>query len=127
MSFFGNIFKKKPGGTGLGNLIRGVVSKATGGALGTGKGIISQQDYDKKILPDVEYYSRYGQTKNGVVLPEYTSTAQIQPQVNTTTADPITEIKKSVVMTWVKSNWYFLVLPFGLVLYGVYTMIKKIK
>ena len=36
MGFFSNIFKKKKGGTFAGNLIRGVVSNATGGILGNG-------------------------------------------------------------------------------------------
>ena len=40
MSFLSNIFKKKPGGTALGNIIRGVVSHATFGLAGNGKNMI---------------------------------------------------------------------------------------
>lgn len=36
MSFFKNIFKKKPGGTFVGNLIRGVANKYSFGLLGNG-------------------------------------------------------------------------------------------
>lgn len=36
MGFFSNLFKRKPGGTLLGNLARGVLNKATGGILGNG-------------------------------------------------------------------------------------------
>lgn len=36
MGLFSNIFKKKPGGTMVGNLLRGVSSNFTGGMLGSG-------------------------------------------------------------------------------------------
>lgn len=36
MGFLSGLFKKKPGGTFFGNLIRGVTSSATGGMLGSG-------------------------------------------------------------------------------------------
>lgn len=39
MGFFGKIFKRKKGGTFVGNLIRSVSSKATGGILGNGSGL----------------------------------------------------------------------------------------
>ncbi len=39
MGFFSNIFKKKKGGTVVGNFIRGVASTATGGVLGSGVGL----------------------------------------------------------------------------------------
>lgn len=40
MAFLKGLFKKKPGGTFFGNLIRGVANKATGGILGTGAHMI---------------------------------------------------------------------------------------
>ena len=40
MGFLGNLFKKKPGGTLVGNILRGVASNATGGILGSGAGRI---------------------------------------------------------------------------------------
>lgn len=35
MAFF-DIFKRKPGGTGLGNTLRGITNRLTGGVLGNG-------------------------------------------------------------------------------------------
>ena len=37
MGFFKNIFKRKKGGTTVGNLIRGVASSVTNGAFGNGR------------------------------------------------------------------------------------------
>ena len=39
MGFLKGLFKKKPGGTGFGNFLRGVSSSVTGGALGSGRGL----------------------------------------------------------------------------------------
>lgn len=39
MGFFSKLFKRKKGGTFVGNLIRGVSSKYTGGILGSGAGL----------------------------------------------------------------------------------------
>lgn len=39
MGFLSGIFKRKKGGTFVGNLIRGAASKATGGILGSGAGL----------------------------------------------------------------------------------------
>lgn len=40
MSFLKNLFKKKPGGTVFGNLLRAASNKATGGILGNGANMI---------------------------------------------------------------------------------------
>lgn len=42
------LFKRKPGGTVLGNLVRGAVRTATGGILGNGALMISKEQYDAK-------------------------------------------------------------------------------
>lgn len=39
MGFFKNLFKRKEGGTVVGNLLRGGASAATGGILGSGAGL----------------------------------------------------------------------------------------
>lgn len=41
-------FSRKPGGTFFGNLVRGFAKNASGGLLGGGGMMISQQDYDSK-------------------------------------------------------------------------------
>jgi hypothetical protein len=40
MSWLKNLFKKKPGGTVFGNMLRGVAKTATGGILGNGANMI---------------------------------------------------------------------------------------
>lgn len=45
MSFLGNLFKKKPGGSLFGNIIRGVVKPLTGGLLGKGNNKVPRE-YD---------------------------------------------------------------------------------
>lgn len=67
MSFLGNIFKRKPGGTFFGNLIRGAVKAVpvVGGALGNGGMMISQQDADKRDMSDADYAAKYGVQKDG--------------------------------------------------------------
>lgn len=64
MGFF-DIFKRKPGGTDFGNLLRGVASQATGGILGHGTMMISEKDADKRDLSDADYEYKYGYKKDG--------------------------------------------------------------
>ncbi len=54
MGFLKNLFKKKPGGTFFGNLLRGVSSAATGGILGSGANRIEvgQTATNKDIAAD---------------------------------------------------------------------------
>lgn len=69
MSFISKLFKRKPGGTVIGNLIRGVANTASGGVLGNGQMMITQQDADKRDLSDADYQAKYGQTKDGAIVP----------------------------------------------------------
>jgi hypothetical protein len=61
------LFKRKPGGTLVGNLIRGAVKAipVVGGYLGNGGMMISQQDADKRDMSDSEYRAKYGVEKDG--------------------------------------------------------------
>ncbi len=60
MGLFSGIFKRKPGGTMFGNLLRGVAHQASGGVLGNGVMMISQEDAGKRdnagIQPNVNPY-----------------------------------------------------------------------
>lgn len=93
------LFKKKPGGTFLGNALRGVV-KAAAGAIpvvgGTvaqmvGNGVMTQEEYDLKNLSDSDYQSKYGITKTGAKAPQV---SEIQPQIQTI-EQRIEELKKA--------------------------------
>lgn len=54
MSFLSKLFKKKPGGTFVGNLIRTVVGKKSSGAVGNGAMLEqpqeTQAEYDARML-----------------------------------------------------------------------------
>lgn len=57
MSFLSNLFKRKPGGTVVGNLLRTVASTVTGGILGNGAMMLKQeetpQEADARLLQGV--------------------------------------------------------------------------
>lgn len=127
MGFLSNVFKKKPGGTMLGNLVRGAANKATGGVLGNGAGIISQEDFDKTTLSDVEFYNRYAKTKNGVVMQEYKNSSANQPPI-TEPPSPIKASKMGVVKVWLQKYWYVPLLAvsaLGTLLYFAFKKTKK--
>lgn len=78
MGLFSKLFSRRPGGTAVGNILRTVANKATGGVLGTGAMMITQEEYDRKHLTDFEYYTKYGKNKpetNPTVLPYLTQAA----------------------------------------------------
>lgn len=60
MGFFKNLFKKKKGGTLLGNLVRGVANKASGGILGNGVQLakndakIEQREYNQAVQVEAQ-------------------------------------------------------------------------
>src|SRR5215831_11911523 len=60
----GNLFKKKPGGTLVGNFIRGVSSTASFGLLGSGKGMIPADDGSQ--VPEWFSGDASGQSGGGV-------------------------------------------------------------
>ena len=73
MGLFGDIFKRKPGGTFVGNLLRGGAKAVAnvfvpgGGALvGNGAMMITQEDADKRDLTDAQFIAKYGLTKAGL-------------------------------------------------------------
>lgn len=67
MGLFKNIFKRKPGGTFVGNMIRGAVKNVpvVGGFLGNGQMMISEEDADKRDLSDADFEAKYGKKKDG--------------------------------------------------------------
>lgn len=74
------LFKKKPGGTVVGNLLRGIANKATGGILGNGKGRIPAGSTDGKTIRELEQQAAAINIQNPVYsTPPITSTS---PGVN---------------------------------------------
>lgn len=62
-NIFTSLFGRKVGGTAVGNLIRNAASAATGGVLGQGNMLITQEEYDRKHLTDSEYFIKYSTQK----------------------------------------------------------------
>lgn len=79
MGFLSNIFKRKPGGTFVGNLLRKTANTVAGAipfvggiaskVVGQGAMMITQEQADKRDLSDEDYYNKYGQYKDGRVKP----------------------------------------------------------
>jgi len=107
MSLFKNLFKKKPGGTLVGNLLRGVANQATGGILGNGAARIE-----------------VGQSQTNAQLGQR---QEVIPQVAAILAENAYEIpavktaaNKSAI-AWAKQNWakiaIAILVPFGLIVF----------
>lgn len=74
MGFLKDIFKRKPGGTMVGNLIRGAAKTAVntfvpgaGALIGNGAMMITQEQADLRDLSDHDYMAKYGVAKDGTV------------------------------------------------------------
>lgn len=119
MSFLSKIFKKKKGGTLVGNLIRGVANSASGGILGNGQNMKKDEPSEQIQLPI---------TQN----PTYQAGQNIGQKVNDAVYQipQVQQIQASVQKEWLKKNWYLLAFPLLLILYLGYQNLKlktKIK
>lgn len=119
MSFFKNLFKRKPGGTFFGNLLRGVANKATGGLLGNGAMMISQEDADKRDLSDADFIAKYGKTKTNVPVqsvqpnPNIMSVSQ---SLDNNTKNQVNDGKRQALMETIKKRWYLVLFPVVLII-----------
>lgn len=120
MSFISNLFKKKPGGTAIGNLFRKAANTATGGILGNGANMITQQEYDKKNITDAEYEMKYGLTKTG----QYVNNQPPNEQQKKA-ADATAKLSPG---EWFKKYWYIAlggIVGFVLLVWGIIKLSKK--
>lgn len=133
MSFFSNIFKKKSGGTVVGNLIRGVASTATGGILGQGTELAkweaeqAQIAYDKtvqdavtaKLMENANYQAGVGLSNDSGMTD--TANAYKTSAVNSDTGQAV---KSTVIKDWFVSNWYWLLIALGVISGGAYLLTR---
>ena len=126
MSFLKKIFKKKKGGTMLGNLIRGVAKKVSGGKLGTGKHMLKD---DKSTEPDpklIKVGSQVGDLANQLLTPVITEALTGNPVKSidkgllTDTMEAVTDTAVDSFWDSLKKKWYLLALPFGLILFAIW-------
>lgn len=110
MGFLKDLFKRKPGGTLLGNTLRGVTRSLTGGLLGNGALMISQEEYDRKN----------GNSQSNPNL-EALGNLVKESAMNTPQAE---EEKKKAILDMLKKYWY---VPAALLSLIVYLIVKASK
>lgn len=110
MGFLSNIFKKKKGGTFVGNLLRGGASAFTGGLLGSGAGLQkweaeqAQKEQEQMFQQLAQQNQGYNVGQNlvkGVAVPAMANGGGNQPNVG-----------ESVFMETMKKRWY---IPAGVI------------
>lgn len=130
---FKALFKRKPGGTFLGNLVRKAASQATGGVLGKGSLKISQNEYDLKNLNDQDFTQKYGKNKTGSITTGSTNPdiKTIDQQISEIQDQQHNEAGKSTLMAtlkmYFKKFWYVLIVPGGIIIYLVFGRKKSFK
>ena len=144
MSFFKKLFKRKKGGTFIGNLIRGVANKATGGILGNGVGLAKweakqeKKEYNKAVQDEVNKRLKQSQAYNqgvnygGQAMGQLTPMTQpyvggLAPKSYTNETAATTTSAKD----WLKKNWLMIAAPLvaivTLVLYVTKNKPKKYR
>lgn len=129
MSFFSKIFRKKPGGTFFGNLIRQVANEASGGLLGTGKNRVPIGEtvahwnkvhgispMEAKTVPLITARTQVQLDKSG---------KQVSPSGGSFMDKAKAEIAKA--WTWVKKNVLIFSLAVAAVAAAAYFFIFKTK
>ena len=119
MGFFNNLFKKKKGGTFVGNLIRGVANTATNGALGTGSEL-AQWEYDQQQQLQQQQQQQQTSTNLGNLIG-----SQLEPTVTNFVQNSQTakNLQNQQVSAWFKRNVYYILAPVVLVV--LYMFYKK--
>jgi hypothetical protein len=147
MGFLKGLFKRKPGGTLVGNLLRGVAKGASGGILGNGGMMISQFDADKRDLSDDDFKKRYGYAKNDQRALDYATSIAMDiagsawhaglpnerfnaSAGNTSTSTNNTEkavnsVIKTSIGQFLKKWWWATLLPFGIGITAVIYFFKN--
>lgn len=110
MGFFKNIFKRKEGGTAIGNLLRGGASAMTGGMMGNGSGLqkweqeqelARQRDvFDTMVIqsqtPQTDYKAIGQNLVNEVFVPAAASGSGNSPKAG-----------ESILIYSAKKHWYW--------------------
>jgi hypothetical protein len=118
---FQDLFKRQVGGTKLGNIIRDIANKESGGVIGNGAMMISVKEYDLKNLSESDYIAKYAKTKTGVPVAGVNPNLEIA-SVEMQIKDSANNVNKDLILVnvkkWFTTNWKMillvLVVPFGL-------------
>lgn len=101
MSFLKDLFKRKPGGTFVGNSLRTLSSAYTGGAMGSGRMMITELDADKRDLNDTDFFTKYGRSK-ALAYPGTLPLVGYANNGSSSFSSPATDLA----FAWLKRNWY---------------------
>lgn len=142
-SFF-DFLKPKAGGTTGGNLLRDLASSLTGGLLGSGSMIKTQQQIDAKTMTDQEFFQKYGVARSTVQQPNiFGSIGSIFENVPKLSGDGSTggtvirdvidrEVSRtaavageSATKSALQKYWWALVLPFGTIIFLLIWVVKS--
>lgn len=118
MSFFKNLFKRKAGGTFVGNLLRGVANKATKGKLGNGDDLRrweEKQGINSNASTDSYAYS-LGR-KAGEPLERHVDSMGDNPAVK--------DFENRQIMNTLKKWWWAIALGVATVIGITYKLAKK--
>ena len=108
MGFLKNIFKRKKGGTLVGNLLRGVSSAATGGILGSGAGLAAwEAKQDQKELEQYRQAQLDGRQMGANLVNNVAVPAMASANGGNTPGG--NKIGQSVFFETLKQKWYYAV------------------
>ena len=111
MGFFKNIFKKKKGGTFVGNLIRGVASTATGGVLGSGAGLANwEAEQEAKELNALK--AQIASQQKQINAKQFGADLVNSAIKNGTGGQTDPNVGESIVLTTLKKWWWAVLLLF---------------
>lgn len=106
MSFLAKMFEKKPGGGLVGNALRGVVSKVSGGAFGNGADLTRWEIANGYRNPDGTPTAAYYQYERGEMSPAQKMIAE--SAVNGAMQTP--EAKETVGLVVAEKSWPWLLI-----------------
>lgn len=124
MGFLSGLFKRKKGGTKLGNMLRGVASTATGGLLGSGAGLKAwEESQNLSEIQDLKMQlMKANQPNKGFQAGQNFVTKVALPL--TEGGQPNPTIGQSVLTESLKKNWYFIAGGVLALVAGMYFIMK---
>jgi len=127
MGFFSNIFKRKTGGTWVGNLIRGAASKVSGGILGSGAGLAAwQKGEDIRLNHTAEAQKQEIADLQNQLATKKLGANLVDNVVQTVGAKKTSpNLGESVILTTLKSNWAYILGGLLVLVLAVYLLVRR--
>jgi hypothetical protein len=127
MGFFKNIFKRKKGGTKVGNFLRGSASAMSGGLLGSGQGLAKWEAEQRgqispvsTIQPSQPFFSspayQGGQSLVNNTIPQMATSGNTPPSPT---------VGSSIMRESLKKKWHVILLVAGALVGATYFITRK--